>query len=130
MSSTEIDLDLHRQFRLYRKDAVSYIGTGHTPGFRLDNIDFRFAPEEAAMIHLDWAIHSYAERKAKIERYDRHSPNHGSLYRSFYLFEEQEGYADGFHPLPIREVGELGHQLATRFPKLTLPGASERENLP
>jgi hypothetical protein len=35
-------------------------------------------PDDAFLIHLDWAVHNYAERLQKIERYDQHSPEGGT----------------------------------------------------
>lgn len=108
----------HVQWRLYRKDSVRYIAAGHTPGFQTQGLKIVEAPQDALMIHLDWALHSYDERKSKIFRYDSHTANHGSIWRHYYLYEEQSGM--NFRRLPAPEFDATCHKIAKRLPELTL----------
>jgi glycosyltransferase involved in cell wall biosynthesis len=111
----------HRQWRLYQPDRVKFISGLHTPGFQWHD-ESGEAPVQAALIHLDWAVHTYDERRDKVERYDAHTPNQGTRWRSFYLYEEQPG-GSAFNELGLPEFHEIGLQIAARFPKLCLePG--------
>jgi glycosyltransferase involved in cell wall biosynthesis len=113
--------NIHRQWRLYRPDRIRYVSDLHTPGFVWgDGVVSIAAPANAAMIHLDWAVHSFAERAKKLERYDADTPGMGSKFRHYYLADERLDYRAGFAPLAAPEFADVGHQLAARFPKATI----------
>jgi glycosyltransferase involved in cell wall biosynthesis len=114
----------HRQWRLYQPDKVHFISGLHTPGFQWREEPAE-APLEAALIHLDWAVHSYEERRHKMERYDAHTPNQGTRWRSFYLYEEEPG-GGPFSELGLPEFQEVGVQIAARFPKLCVEPTREQ----
>lgn len=106
----------HIQWRLYRKDRMKYISAGHTPGFQMHGLRTLEAPTDARMIHLDWALHSYDERRNKIARYDSHTANHGSIWRHYYLYED---YPDTrFQALHVPEFDETCRRISQRFPHL------------
>lgn len=107
----------HRQWRLYQPDRVNFISGLHTPGFQWHD-ESSEAPVQAALIHLDWALHTYEERRHKVERYDAHTPNQGTRWRSFYLYEEQPG-AGASSELALPEFQEIGVHIAARFPELS-----------
>lgn len=106
----------HRQWRLYQPARVTYSHGLHLPGFDWKG-EARSAPVDACLAHLDWALHSYGERRRKVERYDAHSPGEGTRWRSYYLYEEQEA-AQAFCDLPLPEFEKVSLQLAERFPHL------------
>ena len=111
----------HKQWRLYRADRVRYRTTGHTPGFYLEGLALADnTPPEAAMIHLDWAVHSIERRKSKIERYDAHTPNDGTKWRFQFLYEEEPCHASRFRRLYLREFDRIAGTLARRFPSLAV----------
>ena len=56
------------QFRLFRPGAVRLIEDIHTPGFILER--HVLAPEDACFYHFDWIVRNYAERRAKMEKYE------------------------------------------------------------
>jgi glycosyltransferase involved in cell wall biosynthesis len=116
----DVDSAEHKQWRLYRRDRVRFRTEGHTPGFHTQGLRLIDAPPEAAMIHLDWAVHSYDERKQKVFRYDAHTPNHGSIFRSYYLYEEQPYYQTRFEPLYLMEFDETCREISRRFSALTI----------
>src|SRR5581483_11869435 len=60
----------------------------HSPGFNRNRQRSITAPDDAFMIHLDWSLHSYEERLAKIERYERHAQGSSNPWRPYYLYEE------------------------------------------
>ena len=103
----------HIQWRLYQPSRVTYCRGVHQPGFRWQGESVR-APVEANLIHLDWAVHTYEERRAKIERYDALVPNAGTRWRSYYLYEEQER-AEPFFEMPLPEFDKTTQQIAERF---------------
>ena len=128
---TSLNAAADKQWRLYRADRVRYRITGHTPGFYLDELILADAPPEAAMIHLDWAVHSFERRKSKIERYDMHTPNDGTKFRSVYLYEEDPCHASRFRRLYLREFDRIAGTLAERFPDLTIvPLLGDNMNFP
>ncbi len=109
---------VHRQPRLYRKDAVEYTPSIHTPGFvRSDSSAAANAPISAFMIHLDWTVHSVEWRTRKIEQYDAVEPNGGSQWRDFYLIEENALAQLYFEALPTAEFVPVARALAARFPE-------------
>jgi hypothetical protein len=111
----------HRQWRLYRPDRMKYVSNIHTPGLVWDeNAVNVAAPAKAAMIHLDWTVHSFAERAKKLERYDADTPGMGSKYRHYYLADERPDYHAGFAPLDVPEFADIGYQLAARFPEAAI----------
>ncbi len=117
---TLYDAETHRQWRLYRADRVRYQTTGHTPNFHLDDLVLADAPVEAAMIHLSWALHDRARRMTKVARYDTHTPNDGSQFRSLILYEEEPGYQRRFRRLYLPEFDRVTRTLAERFPSLAV----------
>ena len=106
----------HRQWRLYRADKVKWTSQIHSPGFHLDDIHIINAPDSASMIHLDWALHSYEERAKKIDRYDRVSQGAGSIWRHYYLYEEEDNYRSKFATLQAKEFANVSARIAGRFP--------------
>jgi glycosyltransferase involved in cell wall biosynthesis len=121
MNCTRVSPFEHRQWRLYQPEKVSYLQGLHTPGFHWrDASDGIHAPPEACMIHLDWAVHSYESRKEKIERYDAHTPNSGTRWRTYYLYEEESYPRTAFTDLPLPEFVSLAAALRLRLPDLCL----------
>jgi glycosyltransferase involved in cell wall biosynthesis len=110
----------HKQWRLYQVDKVQYISAGHTPGFHLDGLRLMVAPVEACMVHLDWAVHSFDERQAKVRRYDAHTTGHGSIFESYYLFETDPVLRRSFEPLRLPEFNSIARRLSERLPDLSL----------
>lgn len=84
----------HIQWRLYRPNKVSYSTQIHTPGFIPDGKTSAVAPIEATMIHLDWSLHSYDSRRAKVRRYDDHSAGLGSAWKNYYLWEDDKKHGN------------------------------------
>jgi glycosyltransferase involved in cell wall biosynthesis len=113
--SQEYDSDKQRQWRLYRPHKVQFIRKIHTPGFRRDRQRSIKAPDDAFMIHLDWAIHSYEERLLKIERYERHTPGSSNHWRPYYLYEEKP---HRFGRLNAPEFDGLAKAISERFSDL------------
>ncbi len=100
---------------------MTYVHGLHTPGFVWDGSDKNSqAPSTASMIHLDWAVHTYDERKRKMERYDAHIPNAGTRWRSYYLYEEQESFGENFAELRLPEFGKTCAEISRRFQDLCL----------
>jgi hypothetical protein len=116
--------DDHRQWRLYQSAAVRYVSRGHSPGFELNGLRIAAAPSEACMVHLDWAVHSYQARKEKVARYDRHTPNHGSAWLSFYLHEDFADAAGQFEVLDLEEFRDVSRRIACSFPHCTVVGTT------
>jgi len=109
----------HRQWRLYQPAKVRFIHGVHTPGFSLDqDLRVEAAPSEASMIHLDWAVHTYDERRRKVERYDAHTENAGTKWRAFYLYEEQGASGNRFTELALPEFRKTTLEIARRFENL------------
>ena len=108
--------------RLYQPAKVGFIGGLHTPGVVWkEEVNSVPAPVEASLIHLDWAVHSYEERRLKIERYDAHTPNAGTKWRSYYLYEEQPFSPATFHELRLPEFRQTCREISQRFEELCLP---------
>jgi glycosyltransferase involved in cell wall biosynthesis len=105
----------HRQYRLYRPAGLVFTGLGHTCGFEQHNIVNDKAPDDAFMIHLDWVVHTKAERLEKIARYDAHTPNHGSMWHDYYLADQQSNYVERLAPLRCDDFLKVGRRLADRF---------------
>lgn len=109
----------HLQWRLYRKDKVTYSARLHTPGFEAGKVRGDIAPNAACMVHLDWAVHTYAERAEKVERYDQHTTNSGTKWRAYYLYEEDSRFSNSLCLLDeLREFDSVALSLAERFPHL------------
>lgn len=108
----------HRQWRLYQPAKVGFVGGVHTPGIAWDK--GMTAPAEASLIHLDWALHTYEERRQKVERYDAHTPNAGTKWRSFYLYEEEPSARRRFAELPSPEFDETCRKISKRFEHLCI----------
>lgn len=106
----------HRQWRLYQPARMTYVHGVHTPGFEVDgNRRESHAPFEASMIHLDWALHSYDERRHKVERYDAHTPNAGTRWRSYYLYEENPSALSSLIELDFPEFRKSCAEISRRF---------------
>jgi glycosyltransferase involved in cell wall biosynthesis len=121
LNSVEISPVEHRQWRLYQPAKMNYISRGHTPGFECDGSQKEsYAPSETSMIHLDWAVHSYEQRKRKVERYDAQVPNEGTGWRSYYLYEERAMTGEDFVELPLPEFRKPCAEISRRFPDLCL----------
>ena len=105
----------HRQWRLYQPAKVKYTHRIHTPTFKWDPESGRTANPEASMIHLDWAVHSYEERRRKVELYDEQTPNGGTRWRSYYLYEEQPSSRESFEEMALPEFDQVCRQLSLRF---------------
>lgn len=119
LECTEISPTDHRQWRLYQPTRMTYVHGLHTPGFVLDaSQNHGHAPSAARMIHLDWAVHTYDERKSKVERYDAHVPNAGTRWRSYYLYEEQAISSESFVELRLAEFDKTGAEISRRFQNL------------
>jgi glycosyltransferase involved in cell wall biosynthesis len=121
LNCTEISPVAHRQWRLYQPAKMNYVRGVHTPGFKWDgSLKESHAPSEASMIHLDWAVHSYEQRKRKVERYDAHIPNAGTRWRSYYLYEECAMSGEVFAELRLEEFCKPIAEISRRFPDLCL----------
>jgi glycosyltransferase involved in cell wall biosynthesis len=111
-----VSTSVHRQWRLYQPAKVRYTATLHTPGIEWDaEQTAEAAPLEASLIHLDWALHSYEERKRKVEDYDAQSRNGGSIWRDYYLYEENNPGKKGFVELDTPEFAKVGCEISRRF---------------
>ena len=119
LDCTRISAFDHSQWRLYQPAKMSYVNGLHTPGFKVEgDLEQSHAPSEANMIHLDWAVHSYEDRKQKVERYDAHTPNQGTKWRGFYLYEEQSYSPADFSGLALPEFDKPSLAISRRFPEL------------
>jgi hypothetical protein len=114
--SVKHDPITHRQWRLYKPDTVTFHGRGHTASF--DSNDHRglVAPAPSFMIHLDWVVHSPADRRKKLVRYDAHTPGHGMPFRDYYLADESPDFHKDLKALQGHEFHRIGRQLVSRFP--------------
>lgn len=97
------------QFRLFRPAAVRLIQEIHTPGFVLER--HTFAPDEACFYHLDWIVRSYAERRAKMEKYEAQSPGAGLNFAHFYLPEDRDPAFYATTPVANSEIKSLASRL-------------------
>ncbi|MEZ3159102.1 polysaccharide pyruvyl transferase family protein [Microbacterium sp. BWT-B31] len=119
--STRFDPFEHRQWRLYRRDRVSYVSTIHTPGFDTDGLRLQTAPAEAAMVHLQWAVTDAQRRSAKVERYDRRGGlAAGTGWRHLILPEEEPSWQNRFRRLYVDGFDRVAQRIALRFPALTV----------
>jgi hypothetical protein len=111
----------HRQWRLYQPARIAYTRGVHTPGIVWDEqTRAPTAPLEASLIHLDWAVHSYDDRRRKVERYDAHTENAGTKWRSYYLYEEEPFAPATFSELTWPEFRQTALEISQRFPELCL----------
>jgi hypothetical protein len=111
----------HRQWRLYQPARVEFTRGLHTPGIVWgEQARAVTAPLEASLIHLDWAVHSYHDRRRKVERYDAHTANAGTKWRSYYLYEEEPFAPATFSELPWPEFRQTAFEISQRFPDLCL----------
>jgi glycosyltransferase involved in cell wall biosynthesis len=129
--SKQVSATGHRQFRLFRPSKVHFVVNAiHSPGYDLSKSKTYNAPDDAFLIHLDWAVHSYAERLQKIERYDQHTPEAGTYWRSFYLYEEANAlHPHSFAPLGASEFSSVGKEIATRFSELCVDNSYSRPEI-
>lgn len=65
------------QARAFRHREVAFSAEIHTPGFVPASV--RLAPEDAHMVHFNTTVRSFAERLAKLARYEKQSPGAGTL---------------------------------------------------
>lgn len=115
--STKYGGENYRQWRLFQPSKARFIETGHTPGFEVPTESRISAPDEAAMLHFDWIVRSPEERSAKIERYDAHTPNHGSTWRNYYLADVLDDQFDSqLTPLTHSGFESYARKLGKRFP--------------
>lgn len=75
-----------RQFRLFRKDGVTFETGIHSPGIIADDADL--APPECCLFHFDWVLRSKPERLEKMRRYELQSEGAGSQFGKYYLPED------------------------------------------
>ena len=103
-----------RQFRLYRVNEVEYRSDIHTPGFAIHSSIQMVRPY--FLVHFDWVVRSYEDRKAKVERYNRlGGSGAGDRYRQSILFEEKAKFlAKTFDASDFAWVAQA---LARRFPR-------------
>lgn len=127
LASTIHAAHIHRQYRLFQPSLAEYIIEGHTPGYATPEEHRIDAPDSAAMLHLDWIVHSPEERSQKIMRYDSHTPNHGSAWRDYYLADViDENFAAHLAPICGSSFKKLARQLDRRFPtRVRTKGGSE-----
>ena len=110
------------QFRLFRPAAVSLTTDIHTPGFVLEQR--LFAPESACFFHFDWVVRTYAERRAKMEKYEAQSPGAGRNFAHFYLPEDHEPLFYAGTPVNDSKIQDLAHRLESHSRKdQTMPEA-------
>lgn len=112
-ASSVFDSSDHIQWRLYNRRATKYSDKVHTPGIEVDNPVK--APPEAVFLHLDWIVRSYEERQRKVEHYDRYGANLGSMWRHFYILEENEGNLERLLSVKNREFATISDRLLARF---------------
>ncbi len=74
-------------WRLFRPDQVRFIAMMHTDGFVIDR--WARMPPDAYYLHFEWVIRSYAQRLAKVRRYDQHHMGYGKFFENIYLPEAQ-----------------------------------------
>jgi len=107
----------HRQWRLYRAQHMQWTPAVHTAGFEPVAQHSVAAPDDAFMIHLDWSLHDYQSRLKKVRRYDEHTDGKGSMWRSFYLYEDDPNHgAEHFSLVNAPEFDKVCQRIATRFP--------------
>lgn len=107
--------DDDRQFRLYRVRDVKYTNAIHSPAFIVKRNLKMHHPH--ILLHLDWAVRSYAERKAKVDRYNRIAgPAGGDRFRRGILFEEDAELPSACVPLEFPEFAPVAVAIASRFP--------------
>lgn len=105
----------HLQWRLYRPDRVRYAPNLHTPGFSFERSRSRIAPDDACMVHLDWVVHDYGERKAKLARYANILPDRSARDLPYYLFEDAPLKSDDLVALDFPEFAEVARRLSARM---------------
>jgi glycosyltransferase involved in cell wall biosynthesis len=72
------------QYRLFNKNIVSLNTEIHTPGIKYDS--FTYSPLDSYIVHLDWILKNYQQRKDKVERYEAIKKGEG--HREYYLYED------------------------------------------
>ena len=108
--------DEDRQFRLYRVNEVQYSTAIHTPALIIERSVKMVNPH--FLIHFDWAVHSYEERKSKVDRYNRVGGfMAGDRFRKGILFEDDSELAGARVVLDAPEFMPVAEALANRFPK-------------
>jgi hypothetical protein len=115
------DIGDKRHWRLFRPAKVRFTKRIHTPGIEVEGLHRIAAPYDACMIHLDWALHSYEQRRAKVQRYDAHTPGAGSYFRSYYLYEEVPLARQRFQSIDLPEFKSITHEILERFGELCVP---------
>lgn len=108
----------HRQWRLYRPERMRYTEDVHTAGFEPVAQHSVAAAPAAFMIHLDWSLHDYQSRMAKVKRYDAHTAGKGSMWRHFYLYEDDPAHGpDQFGTVDAPEFATVCKQIVQRMPQ-------------
>ena len=130
--SKEHSPKLHMQHRLYRPSKVKFISEIHTPGFSLYNIArgrHLTAPAMACCIHLDWAVHSYADRLEKVQGYEAHTLGSTSNWRAFYLYEDYINQKQhSFAKFELQEFKKIASQIMTRLPSNCVDFVDEKSS--
>jgi glycosyltransferase involved in cell wall biosynthesis len=104
-----------RQFRLYRVNVVKYTTDIHSPAIIVDrNLSMR---DPHFLIHFDWAVHNYEQRRSKVERYDRIAALAGDRFRKGILFEEDSELPGACVALNAPEFVPVAAAIASRFPR-------------
>jgi glycosyltransferase involved in cell wall biosynthesis len=120
LSHSQVSPYEHRQWRFYQTDKVRFAAKLHTPGFEWEGMGGDGAPPEVPMIHLDWALHSYEERRRKVKRYEAHCgtdrPSTGAYL--YYLYEDQPWSKDCFQNLDYPEFEKPCLEISRRFRNL------------
>lgn len=98
------------QARAFRHREVAFSAEIHTPGFVPASV--RVAPENAYMVHFNTTVRSFAQRLAKLARYEKESPGAGILPAACTSLPEiltpEELRA---RPFETREFDELARRL-------------------
>jgi len=107
--------DEDHQFRLYRVNVVEYRSDIHSPAIFVDrNLSMQ---DPHLLIHFDWAVHSYEQRRSKVERYDRIATSAGDRFRKGILFEEDPELPGACVALNAPEFVPVAAAIANRFPR-------------
>lgn len=116
-STVHLETD-HRQWRLYRPACMTWTDSLHTAGFVPVADHSQAAPPHAFLVHLDWSLHDRASRAAKVQRYDTHTQGKGSMWRSFYLYEDDPSHGpDQFTRVNAPELQKTCESIVKRFPQ-------------
>lgn len=120
LSHAEVSPYNHRQWRLFQPDQVKFAPELHTPGFEWEGMGGDGGPPEISMIHLDWALHTYEERRRKVDRYEAFNAEGRGAPQSYayYLYEDQSWPNDRFRELAFPEFDRTCLEITDRFKEL------------